>query len=82
LRNSSRRSFLEQNERFSTLEFIRKKDPHGFYIIYVKREVEKELEKYNNILIENYGDCLIIKTRSRRIALSIINRFKNRLCLE
>lgn len=63
------------------MEFIRKRDPDGFFVVYLKKDVRGELEKYN-VLIEDYGDCLIVKTRSRRIALSIINKFKNNLCLE
>ena len=58
---------------------LSRKDPQGYYVIVAEvsaRDLVKEWEK--DVRIEEVGDRLIIRTRSRRIAERLARRLASR----
>lgn len=62
--------------------FFTKRDPEGYFILLFDRSVLMKLQPSVNILVEDYGDCVIVKTKSRKIARMMFSRFKDKLCVE
>ena len=62
-----------------------KKTPDGFYVILVKLEasdtIEHLLELFSlkDLIIERYGEMVIIKTKSRKIQRYIYRRMMKKL---
>ncbi len=64
---------------------ISKKDPAGFYVIVADRNALPIVEKYaKDVQVEEYGDSLVIRTKSRRVAEELARRLarKNMLRFE
>ena len=58
---------------------LSRKDPQGYYVIVAEasaRDLVKEWEK--DVRIEEVGDRLIIRTRSRRVAERLARRLASR----
>ena len=55
---------------------ISKRDPQGYYIIPLRKipQLTNIILKVGNVIIEEYGDTVIVKTRSRNtVKLSLIH---------
>jgi hypothetical protein len=52
--------------------------PNGYYIIILDARIKDHvLRKYGGkIIIEEYGDTIIVKTRSRSIASDLVRKFE------
>ncbi len=57
-----------------TVNDVGKPDPEGFYVIIIDKDLGANVVKMfmEKVVIEDYGDKLIIRTRSRRIAKRIL----------
>ncbi len=55
-------------------DIIRRKDPKGYYIIPAEKGVLKFI-KDKDILIENLGTYVILRTKSRRVAERLARMF-------
>lgn len=62
--------------------FLSRRDPEGYFVIILKRRVYSDISKIPNLIVEDYGECIIVKTKSRRIAHSILRRFSGDICVE
>ena len=51
-----------------------KKDPQGYYIIVANKSAESIVKDLKDVIFEDYGNLVIIKTKSRRLAHLIINK--------
>lgn len=51
-----------------------KTDPEGYYIIIARKEAKNIISKYENIIIENHGEEIIIKTKSRSTGKHILRK--------
>ena len=49
-------------------DIVSRKDPQGYYVIPAKKDALKFLKMENEVLIEDIGDSIIIRVKSRRIA--------------
>ncbi len=49
-------------------DIISRKDPQGYYVIPAKKDALKFLKIGSGVLIEDVGDFIIIRVKSRRIA--------------
>ncbi len=52
------------------------KDPQGYYVVQVPSCLREVVEKFDGVLIEQLGDQLLVRTKSRRIALKILKLAK------
>ena len=53
---------------------ISKRDPQGYYVIPLKNipHLTNIISKMNDIIIEEYGDTIIVKTKSRNTVKRIV----------
>jgi hypothetical protein len=63
-------------------DFISRKDPQGYYVIPAKKEALEILRETDDINIEEGGDYIIIRTKSRREAERILKALAKRGLLE
>lgn len=65
---------------------IDRKDPYGYYIIPLNKEcLGKDLNKiltYRNIVVEEYGNTAIIRTKSRSVVNKITRNRNLSKCIE
>lgn len=48
---------------------LSRKDPQGYYVIPCKLSILRVMEKHNiNIVVEEAGDVVFLRTKSRRVA--------------
>ncbi|MEM1508421.1 MAG: hypothetical protein QXY49_06015 [Thermofilaceae archaeon] len=55
------------SERF----FIERRDPQGFYIVIAKKEALDTLAEFEGVIVEEIGDAVALKTKSRRTAFKL-----------
>ena len=56
---------------------LSRRDPQGYYIIPVSKSALRDVLSgfgAGNIIVDDYGDSVFIKTKSRRVAKKIIAR--------
>ncbi|MET1160351.1 MAG: hypothetical protein ABWW65_05265 [Thermoprotei archaeon] len=54
-----------------------KPDPQGYYIIVFKREILNKLKREKDVLIEETGDIVFVRTKSRRIATYLLEKYRD-----
>ncbi len=47
---------------------LSKKDPQGYFVIVADAKAKELVKDIDDVFVEEIGDCVIIKTKSRRIA--------------
>lgn len=56
-------------------DLLSKRDPHGYYVVPVARhyvdELKKLVEKMKDVVVEDAGDVVIVRVRSRSVAARI-----------
>jgi len=53
-------------------EYLMRRDPQGYYVIPAKRNALKYIENIKADYVDEVGDTIFIKVKSRRIAAQII----------
>ncbi len=73
--------YVEESQGVSIRDILSRRDPHGYYVIPIKTEAVNTsmniLRKPGIILIE-YGDLALVKTRSRSMAEKLTRYFARR----
>ncbi|RLE80120.1 MAG: hypothetical protein DRJ36_02575 [Thermoprotei archaeon] len=64
------------------MELLWRRDPQGYYVIPAKRDALKVLKISKDIIVEEAGTLVFIKTRSRRLAKRIVLRLEKLGLLE
>ncbi len=59
-------------------EYLSRKTPDGYYIIPASLAAREIVAKYNNVVVEETGTILFIKTRSRSIAEKVLRKLWTR----
>lgn len=62
-------------------EYLSKRTPDGYYVIPVKNEARRLLERYHDIVLEESGLLLFVKTKSRSTAEKILRKLYHRRLL-
>ncbi len=52
-------------------DYISRKDPQGYYVIPARFDAVNIAEKFR-IEIENVGNCVLLRTKSRRVAETLV----------
>ncbi len=66
-------------------EILSRRDPHGYFVIPAKPEAYAIIEKYASkpgVVIVEYNDVIIVKTRSRSLAEKIARKLLHAGLLE
>ena len=64
-------------------EYLSKKTPDGYYVIPAHRDALKVLENLEGSLsIEEVGDMIVVKTKSRKIGEEVIRKLLTRNLLK
>lgn len=50
---------------------VGRRDPQGFYVVIAKREALSAIAGLEGVVAEGVGDTVVLKTKSRRIALKL-----------
>jgi len=53
-----------------------KRDPEGYYVLAFEKDVLNKLNKLSGVEVEESGDILIVRTKSRKLAKELLHRFK------
>jgi adenylylsulfate kinase-like enzyme len=64
-------------ERF-VREYLSRRDPQGYYVILARKESKDMLAGISGIIVEEVGDMVIVRTRSRSIAEKVIRLLAKR----
>ncbi len=59
--------------------YIGKPDPNGYYVLVFRREVLDRFSKNNEYFIEEYGDLVIVRVKSRSEALKLLKKYREYL---
>lgn len=51
-------------------------DPMGYYVLVFKKEVLSRLKEMNNVLIEEVGDIVFVRVKSRSLAKKLIRKYR------
>lgn len=51
--------------------FMECRDPQGFYVVIAKKEVLDTLAGFEGVIVEEIGDTVALKTKSRKTALKL-----------
>ncbi len=62
----------------SKAEMLGRKTPNGYYLIVARIEAQELISKISGIRIEQAGDIILIKVKSRRIAKKIYDELSRR----
>ncbi len=54
-----------------------KPDPNGYYVLIFNRKVLDEIKSINGILVEEYGDIIIVRLKSRALAKRLLVKYRN-----
>jgi len=55
-----------------------KRDPQGYYVIPADKKAIEYVKNLPNVLIEDIGEVLLIKTKSRSTAMKILRKLKHK----
>ena len=55
-------------------EILKRRDPEGYFVIPVRREAVGELGKLDGILLEEAGEVVLVRTKSRSVAAKLCRR--------
>ncbi len=58
-------------------EYLRRRDPQGYYILLFDAKILDKLRGFKDIIVEEAGDTIIVKVKSRALAKKLIIRFKD-----
>lgn len=56
-----------------------KPDPNGYYVLIFNRNVLDEIKNINGIFIEEYGNTVIVRLKSRALAKRLLIKYRNYL---
>ncbi len=56
-----------------------KPDPNGYYVLIFDRNVLDEIKNINGIFIEEYGNTVIVRLKSRALAKRLLIKYRNYL---
>jgi RNase P/RNase MRP subunit p29 len=59
-------------------EYLSRRDPQGYYVILARKESKDILAGISGIVVEETGNILIVRTRSRSIAEKVIRLLAKR----
>ncbi len=62
-------------------DLVGQRDPSGYYVVFLRKCIKDSvLRDYGSrVVLEDYGDLLIVKSRSRSVIRNIVRRFRNYL---
>ncbi len=70
--------YVEESHSSILQEILSRRDPHGYYVIPIKNEAvseERERLRKPGIIVIEYGDLALVKTRSRSTAEKLARYF-------
>ena len=54
---------------------IGKPDPNGYYVLVFRKDLLDKMDELAEILIEEYGDIVILRLKSRALAKKLLRKY-------
>jgi len=61
------------------LHDLGKTDPHGYYVLLFKNTVRDKIKQLEGVEVEEYGDLVVVRVKSRNVAKKLLKRFNKYL---
>ncbi len=58
-----------------------KPDPCGYYVLVFHKDVLDKIKGINGVFIEEYGDTVIVRFKSRAIAKKLLRKYRRYLVI-
>lgn len=58
---------------------MKRRDPSGYYVLVFKQSALEKLKIVKGLIVEVYGDSVIVRVRSRSLAKKLVEELRNHL---